>query len=177
MYKAPPICFDKVKEIFMPIFRKRIDRGSSVVVAIEADNMTKADNIFEEWLKDPNNSEEFNCALSEKEKDSEGYLASFDNWDALNRARVSAPDFQIKETQKEPLFDLIIKYPTMDDYKERWEGIPMCLLLHLLGNANDSYILEPEHYTTGGSLVNMTARIDAGISGIAVFKATRREDK
>ena len=90
------------------IFRKLITRESSVVVAIEADSMKEADRAFNEWCEKDNNLDNLNSTLSEKERDIEGYVASFNNWEELNRSTVKCPDFIIEKPDDEPKYDLYI---------------------------------------------------------------------
>lgn len=88
------------------IFRKLITRESNVVVAIEADNMNEANRIFNEWCEKDNNLDNLNSTLSEKERDIEGYIASFNNWEELNRSNVKCPDYIIEKPDDEPRYDL-----------------------------------------------------------------------
>lgn len=88
------------------IFRKLITRESKVVVAIEADNMNEANRIFNAWCEKDNNLDKLNSTLSEKERDVEGYVASFNNWEELNRSTLKCPDFIIEKPDDEPMYDL-----------------------------------------------------------------------
>lgn len=156
------------------IFRKLITRESSVVVAIEADTMKEADCIFNEWCKKDNNLDELNSTLSEKEKDIEGYIATFDNWDQLNRSCARTSDFIIEKPDKEPLYDLYIFEPAFDYSKPRYinKNVNMEQLTNHLSFYDERYKL------TMKTIAYCFMQIDLNTKNqIMVFEAVKRDGR
>lgn len=98
--------FLKKKGWIFVIFRKIIKRESRVIVAVEADDIKEANKTFEEWYNNNEETESISQLLSEREKDSEEWLAGFNTWEELNRTPFQCADFIIEKKDDEPRYDL-----------------------------------------------------------------------
>jgi len=142
------------------IFRKLFKRSSSVVVAIDADSKEKAQKIFDDWYEDSENSEELNEVLSERETDTEEWLAPFATSELYDK--YCDDDFLIGETHKdsdEQLYDLYFSFECTPIIKKAWLGITLESVLDHLRDANKTYYLKPMpplHAEISSSLTNNT---------------------
>lgn len=127
------------------IFRKLFERSSSITVAIDADSKEKAQKIFDDWCEDSENSEELNKVLSERETDTEEWLAPFATSELYDK--FCDDDFLIGETHKdpeEPKFDVYFSYVSANPVVTSVvKNITFDDVLDRLRNVNENYYIKP----------------------------------
>ena len=112
--------------------------------------------------------DKLNSTLSEKERDVEGYVASFNNWEELNRSTVKCPDFTI-EKPDEPRYDL---YFFIDkERKYYYLGITMRRVIQELDYYDRTYKL------TKASIMSHVDDIECPTENkIMAFEAVKRSE-
>ena len=165
--------FLKKKGWIFVIFRKIIKRSSAVIVAIEADSKQEADEIFKKWRKKGNNEEQINAALTNSTNNrvdtAEWNLASFDNWEELNRSSACSSDFIIEKPDDEPRYDLYFFVGNERTYY--YPGITMKRVAQELDYYDRTYKL------TSASFLSHIDDIECPTENkIMVFEAVKRSE-
>jgi len=156
------------------IFRKLIKRESSVIVAVEADDIKEANKVFEEWYNNDDNIESTSELLAEREKDSEDWLAGFNTWEEINRSPFQCADFIIEKKDKEPMYDLYIFEPAFDCSKPKYvnKNVNMEQLTNHLSFYDEHYKL------TMKTIAYCFMQIDLNTKNhIMVFEAVKRDGR
>ena len=159
----------------MPIFRKKIKRESEVTVAIEADNLQEADDLFNGWIDDPcsYNQDDLNITLGEKEKEKEEWIAGYETMEEYARKCDKCDDFMIANPDsKEPKFDLYITYKDDPGKRTAFLECNMTKVLSELDKINGKFMLQAHIGCPSVECITEAKKHDAAIIW---FEAERRK--
>ena len=139
----------------MSIYRKQINRNACITVAIEADSEKEAQAIFDDWMKDEQNSDNVKQCLDEREKVVEGWLATFSTNDKYKNFSditgfydflIMRPDDSMLEAPKEPLYDLYFCFLDDENHKRGykiWNDFTMDDVNDKIQVHSHEYVIKP----------------------------------
>ena len=167
------------KELFMPIYRKKITEKSSCIFEIDAPDQDTADKIFDEFFKEDGYNgvsyDEYREHMNECVMDEVEDLPGYSNWDEYNRSKCPGADIilEYKPEHPEPLYDLCLftTYNSLAKDRKIYEDLDMTHVAIKLHDLSKEYILDP---TVVPPYDLLKSAIERG-THIMCYKLIRRE--